>query len=118
MKNKFINLTLLATLLFSTAALAEEAKPLPPQTLFKNVHVWDGTSEGITQKINVLVEGNLIKKVRAKESDAHAEALVIDADGKTLGAMDIAFLSYESVLAVMSNHRMLPRIGLTGQSFC
>lgn len=62
----------------------EEPKELPKQTLFTNVHVWDGTSDGITKKINVLVEDNLIKKVRASKSDAHDEATIIDADGKVL----------------------------------
>ena len=63
---------------------AEKKKELPKQVLFKNVHVWDGTSDGLTKKINVLVEGNLIKKVRASESDAHDQALVIEGDGKIL----------------------------------
>jgi len=69
-------------LLLATTAIAQDQ--LPPQTLFTNVHVWDGTSEGITQRINVLVENNLIKKIRADASDAHAEATVIDAPGKIL----------------------------------
>jgi len=55
-----------------------------PQTLIKNVHVWDGTSDGITRKISVLVEGNLIKKVRASDSDANADATVIDGKGSVL----------------------------------
>ena len=57
---------------------------LQPQTLFTNVHVWDGTSVGITRQINVLVENNTIKKIRADASDAHADAIVIDAPGKIL----------------------------------
>jgi len=57
---------------------------VPPQTLFTNVHVWDGTSDGLTVRTNVLVENNLIKKIRADASDAHAEATVIDAPGKVL----------------------------------
>ena len=67
---------------FSVGAFAQNE--LPPQTLFTNVHVWDGTSDGITQRINVLVENNLIKKIRADASDAHSEATVIDAPGKIL----------------------------------
>lgn len=55
-----------------------------PQTMFTNVHVFDGTNDGITQRINVLVEGNLIKKIRASESDARPDATVIDAPGKIL----------------------------------
>ncbi len=79
-------LNLLATSLLacivSFAVFAQEE--LPHQTLFTNVHVWDGTSDGITKRVNVLVENNLIKKVRADASDAHAEATIIDAPGMVL----------------------------------
>jgi imidazolonepropionase-like amidohydrolase len=68
---------------FSPAVFAAEMEALP-QTLIKNVHVWDGTSDGITKKINVLIEGNLIKKVRASDSDANADATVIDGRGSVL----------------------------------
>ena len=68
--------------LVATSGLAQN--DLPTQTLFTNVHVWDGTSEGVTKRINVLVENNLIKKVRAKATDAHAEATIIDAPGMVL----------------------------------
>lgn len=73
---------LIAAILLGGTALAQD--DLPQQTLFTNVHVWDGTSDGVTRRINVLVEDNLIKKMRADISDAHAEAVVIDAPGKTL----------------------------------
>jgi imidazolonepropionase-like amidohydrolase len=62
----------------------DEQVSLPPQTFFKNVHVWDGSSEDITKKINVLVENNTIKKIGAADTDAHAEAVVIEGQGKTL----------------------------------
>jgi imidazolonepropionase-like amidohydrolase len=69
--------------IFSPAVIAAEEMALP-QTLIKNVHVWDGTSDGITKKISVLVEGNLIKKVRASDSDANADATVIDGKGSVM----------------------------------
>lgn len=76
---------LLAAGFISTAFfVSAEVDNLPTQTLFLNVHVWDGTSDGITKKINVLVENNLIKKVRADKSDAHKEAVIIDGAGKVL----------------------------------
>lgn len=77
---KIIILGILA--LVATSSFAQN--DLPTQTLFTNVHVWDGTSEGITKRINVLVESNLIKKIRAKTTDAHAEATIIDAPGMVL----------------------------------
>jgi len=85
MNAKLNKLVLLTCLVITTTLQAAENSETPPtQTLFKNVHVWDGTSEGITKRINVLVENNLIKKVRAKAADAHAEATVIDAPGMVL----------------------------------
>jgi len=87
MKNYKVLLSLIAPSLisigFTTNSYAADA-PLPPQTLFKNVHVWDGTSDGITKKISVLVEGNTIKKVRASASDAHEEAKIVDGNGRIL----------------------------------
>jgi len=56
----------------------------PNQILIKNVHVWDGISDGVTKKISVLVEGKLIKKLRAGDSDANADAAVIDGGGRIL----------------------------------
>ncbi|MDB4307737.1 amidohydrolase family protein [Gammaproteobacteria bacterium] len=81
--------SLLAITAFSfvvmSAVFAEESTAqLPSQTLFKNVHVWDGTSDGITKKTNVLIENNIIKKVRALDSDAHAEANIVDGAGRIL----------------------------------
>ena len=75
-------LVLLAVGLLAANSMAQDE--LPPQTLFTNVHVWDGTSDGITRRINVLVENNLIKKIRADASDAHSDATVIDAPGMIL----------------------------------
>ena len=69
--------------IFSPITFAAEMEALP-QTLIKNVHVWDGTSDGVTKKISVLIEGNLIKKVRASDSDANADAMVIDGKGSVL----------------------------------
>ena len=54
------------------------------QILSKNVHVWDGPSDGVTRKISVLVENNLIKKLRASPVDANADATVIDGGGRFL----------------------------------
>jgi imidazolonepropionase-like amidohydrolase len=82
MKNLTKIIVLLAAGLFAASSIAQDE--LPPQTLFTNVHVWDGTSEGITQRINVLVENNTIKKIRADASDAHSDATVIDAPGMIL----------------------------------
>ena len=80
-RTRLLAITVAASLLSSPTFAQNE---LPPQTLFTNVHVWDGTSEGITKRINVLIEHNTFKKIRAKKSDAHEGAIVIDAPGMTL----------------------------------
>ena len=81
-------ITVTLTAIFSSAVLTfavfAAEMDAPAQTLIKNVHVWDGTSDGVTKKINVLVEGNLIKKIRATDSDANADATVIDGNGSIM----------------------------------
>jgi imidazolonepropionase-like amidohydrolase len=60
---------------------AEEIKA-PQQVLITNVDVWDGTSDAVIKGTDVLVEGNLIKKVgKGIKADG---AQVFDGKGKTL----------------------------------
>ena len=77
-------ISLVLMVVVSLPVWAEEDQGPPPQVLITNVNVWDGTSNGLTKPINVLVENNLVKKVRADHSDAHGEATVIDGQGKVL----------------------------------
>ena len=72
-----------ATTIFSGSTFAAEDEVLP-QVLIKDVHVWDGLSDGVTKKINVLIEGNKVKKLRATDADAHADATIIDGAGRIL----------------------------------
>jgi len=62
-----------------SAGMAQDA----PQTLFTNVHVFDGVAEQRIENANVLVEGNLIKSVLTDPIEA-AGATVIDGGGRTL----------------------------------
>ncbi|MBO9449000.1 amidohydrolase family protein [Tropicibacter sp. R16_0] len=55
----------------------------PAQTLFTNVHVFDGVNEARIENASVLVEGNLIKSVSTEAIDA-PNATVIDGEGRTL----------------------------------
>ncbi len=67
----------------SGMAFAQDAEEPPPlQTLFKNVKVFNGTDDQLYD-VNVLVENNLIKEVGAGLK-AHADATVIDGEGRTL----------------------------------
>ncbi len=71
--------TVVAFFLASMAAAQEEQ----PQTLFTNVHIFDGVNEARIENANVLVEGNLIKTVSTDAIDA-PNATVIDGGGRTL----------------------------------
>ena len=64
---KLSKLALAICLMFSTSALAAEKMDLLSEvTLFKNVNVWDGTSDTLKNDHDVLIVENKIKKV-AKE---------------------------------------------------
>jgi imidazolonepropionase-like amidohydrolase len=75
-------LTILCSVVFlgSAAYAAEEEKPV--QILITNVDVWDGTSDSLMLKTDILIEGNKIKQV-AKGIKAEG-ANVIDAKGYTV----------------------------------
>lgn len=60
-------------------ALAQDAK----QTLFTNVHVFDGVNEAMIENANVLVEGNLIKTISINPIKTDGAA-VIDGGGRTM----------------------------------
>lgn len=71
-----------ASLVFCTATAAFAQDTLP-QTLFTNVHVFDGVNEARIENASVLVEGNLIKEVSTEAIDAPG-ATVVDGGGRTL----------------------------------
>ena len=64
----------------ATVSVAQEALP---QTLFSNVHVFDGVCDTRIENASVLIEGNLIKEVSTESIDA-PEATMIDGGGRTL----------------------------------
>ncbi|MCP4308933.1 MAG: amidohydrolase family protein, partial [bacterium] len=71
-----------ATVLVIGGASAQD-EPLP-QTLFTNVNVWNGTSDGLVENARVLVEGNLIKTVGDETLKGGAHAVIIDGGGRTM----------------------------------
>lgn len=71
----------LSILLGASAAMAQDEAPA--QTLFTNVHVFDGMNEERIENASVLVEGKLIKKV-SKSSIEAPGATIIDGGGRTL----------------------------------
>ena len=55
-----------------------------PQTLFKNVNIFNGTDNKLYENHQVLVEGNLIRAISAGEIETRGDATVIDGKGGTL----------------------------------
>ena len=85
MKLKALSALLLVsvtTLSLSINAAEKAAVEKTSQILFKNVSIFDGTSEKLITGKDVLVEGNLIKKIAPAIKADGAE--VIDGSGRTL----------------------------------
>ncbi|MFA0110729.1 amidohydrolase [Vibrio breoganii] len=80
MKKVFLMSTL--AMVTSMAVSAEDAAL--PQTVFKNVDIFNGTENKLYENHHVLVEGNKIKAISAKEIKVNEGATVIDGTGKTL----------------------------------
>jgi imidazolonepropionase-like amidohydrolase len=72
----------LGTVPLPPKASAEEKAP--SQILIKNVWIFDGKNEKLAVGMNVLVEGNLIKKISSGRIQARPDATVIDGGGRTL----------------------------------
>lgn len=83
MKTKSSTLLVIATILLVGAAGLPAQDETPPQILFKDVRVFDGTSEQLTARTQVLVESNLIKAI-GPSLQAAAGATVVDGGGRTL----------------------------------
>lgn len=51
--------------------------------LIKDVAIWDGSSDALSERSSILIEGNLIKKI-SKTIAITDEVMIIDGEGKTL----------------------------------
>ncbi|MGR5500512.1 amidohydrolase family protein [Vibrio sp. DNB22_10_4] len=77
--------TLLASSLALVATIAfAEDEAQQPQTLFQNVDIFNGTEDKLYEDHFVLVEGNIITSISAKEINVRNDAVIIDGTGKTL----------------------------------
>ena len=74
--------TICAALALAISSFALAQDDAPAQTLFTNVHIFDGVNEE-RMAGNVLVEGNMIKQVSEEAINAPG-ATVIDGGGRTL----------------------------------
>ena len=90
MMRRLIKLISFAMVVAGGLGVPAMAQDAPSQILFANVSLFDGVSDELLEKANVLVEGNLIKTISTDEIDA-GDATVIDGGGRTLmpGMMDM-----------------------------
>lgn len=80
---KSINVLLTSGLVaLATVAVAETPSAANSSIVFDNVRIFDGT--GLTEPMNVLVEGNQIARISAEPIDTGAGALHVTGDGRTL----------------------------------
>jgi imidazolonepropionase-like amidohydrolase len=77
-----IAICIVALVLAGTAFAADDTPP--PQVLFKNVNIFNGTDDRLYENQQVLVEGNKIKEISAGEIEAGSQATVVDGGGRTL----------------------------------
>src|SRR5262252_5327094 len=89
---------------------ATSAPKVAVLTLFKNVRIFDGKAEKLTDPSNVMVRGNIIERVSREtiQSPADANVTVIDGGGRTLmpGLIDV---HWHAMLI-----RSTPAQGITG----
>ena len=94
---------LLALLLLHGIVFAEDAAK---RTLITDVRVWDGTSDSLSSKTNVLIEDHLITRISEGTARAIGDTTVIDGGGRVLmpGLMDMhQHLSMVAGLTEMRN---------------
>lgn len=93
-------------LLFFASVSAQETKPI---TLITNVNVWDGVSDKLVEKANVVITGNLITAV-SQQTPSIPGANIIDGGGRTLipGLIDMhwhsAYASIPMPVGLGSDH--------------
>ncbi|MCP4197102.1 MAG: amidohydrolase family protein, partial [Proteobacteria bacterium] len=78
--NTILTITALAVVMALPQAQAQEEKE-PNQILITNVNVWDGRSDAVKKGVDVLVEGNKIKKIGKIDAP---KAVKVDGQGGTV----------------------------------
>jgi len=74
---------LISAIVLPQAHAQEKKSEAPPQVLFNNVNVFNGTENKLYEGLNVLVTGNRIEKI-GKDVSGRPDATVIEGKGKTL----------------------------------
>jgi len=83
MMNRMMTKIAVAVMVTLFAALAFGAEAKPAETLIKNVSIFNGKDAALAKGMDVLVEGNKIKKI-AKDIKAPTGATVIDGGGRVM----------------------------------
>ena len=95
---------LMVTAILALPPVLTAQEEAPAQVLFTNVNVWDGTSDGLQNGVDVLVTGNLITQV-AGDISPPSGATVIDGGGRTLIPGLIDMHSHLSIMEGMLDGR-------------
>ena len=74
----------LLVVLMAGVAMAQDAEQEPSEVLFRDVKVFNGTSERLTELTSVLVRGNRIAAIGPGAVPAGAGAIIVDGGGRTL----------------------------------
>jgi len=95
-------LVLIAAVWMSSVASAADQ---PGAVLIENARIFDGMSPDLIDGMDVLIEGNMISRIAAG-IDPPPDALVINADGRTLmpGLID---MHWHSLFAIISQAKLL-----------
>jgi imidazolonepropionase-like amidohydrolase len=87
MRNIYMKISgaiLASAVMFSMSSATAQSAEEPVQTLFINVNIFDGSTDGLIEDKRVLVEDNLIKAIGDETLKAESSATVIDGGGRTL----------------------------------
>jgi len=101
MMNRMMTKIAVAVMVTLFAALAFGAEAKPAETLIKNVSIFNGKDAALAKGMDVLVEGNKIKKI-AKDIKAPTGATVIDGGGRVMTPGFIA--AHEHLIGQMPFH--------------
>lgn len=119
--HKIIAFLFWSILTFASPWALAQGTETKSQVLFINVSVFDGIDENLTSGANVLVEGNLIKKISSSPIEAK-DATVIDGDGRILmpGLIDMhwhsAYANIPMQLGLNTDHAYHLLIGAKGNT--
>ncbi|MEQ8772373.1 MAG: hypothetical protein RIC51_05990, partial [Erythrobacter sp.] len=79
-----LRLVILAWAALAFAPLHAQEQAPPPEIVFADVRVFDGTSKTLSQRVDVLVRGNVIAAIGQDVAQPGPGTIVIEGRGRTL----------------------------------